>query len=538
VQGNSVLFFLDMILIVDDNQENIFSLKSLLELHRFEVDSASSGEEALKKILKNNYALIILDVQMPGMDGFEVAEAIAGYSKAKDTPIIFLSAVNTHKKFIAKGYTSGGIDYVTKPFDPDILLLKVQTFCRLYEQTRELNEAHKALWAEMEFKTIAEAGLQQSIEELRSILESIPQIAFTTKPDGKVEFVNNHWFNYSPEKNTFPETAPGTDTIQECLDLAIKLRAPRVCEVRIKKTDAREYHYYLLGMTPVKKAKTITKWVGVFTDIHEQKMASQILENKVAERTGELKKANLELESRNGELQQFAFVASHDLQEPLRKIQVFSAIVRDKFLDGKAEALSYIERVISSSDRMRALISDLLNYSRLSAKDLSVTTDLNFTIDQIRNDLEMIIKAKKAMINVSPLPEIEAIPGQIHQVFQNLISNALKFSKDGEPTLIDISGERIAERSLDACVSPTGNYCRIKVKDNGIGFSQEYSEKIFNIFQRLNSQTKYEGTGIGLAIVKKVIEKHHGLIAAFSKENVGTTFIIVLPLHQELTVAA
>lgn len=124
-----------MILIVDDNQDNIFSLKTLLSLHHFEVDSASSGEEALKKLLKRSYALVILDVQMPDMDGFEVAEAISGYSKLRDIPIIFLSAVNTHKRFITRGYTSGGIDYVTKPFDPDILLLKIKTFYRLSEQT-------------------------------------------------------------------------------------------------------------------------------------------------------------------------------------------------------------------------------------------------------------------------------------------------------------------------------------------------------------------------------------------------------------------
>src|SRR4051812_42751123 len=125
-----------MILIVDDKSDNIFSLKSLLNLHNFKVDSASSGEEALRKVLKNIYSLIILDVQMPDMDGFEVAEAISGFNKAKDIPIIFLSAISKEKKFITKGYTSGGIDYVTKPIDPDVLLLKVKTFYKLSEQTK------------------------------------------------------------------------------------------------------------------------------------------------------------------------------------------------------------------------------------------------------------------------------------------------------------------------------------------------------------------------------------------------------------------
>jgi two-component system, sensor histidine kinase and response regulator len=153
-----------MVLIVDDKAENVFSLKTILELHSFPTDSALSGEEALKKILKHSYALIILDVHMPGMDGFEVAEAISGYSKGKDIPIIFLSAANTDKKFITKGYTSGGIDYITKPIDPDILLLKVKTFYRLYEQTRELTRIQASLRNEIEFRKKIESELQAAMK--------------------------------------------------------------------------------------------------------------------------------------------------------------------------------------------------------------------------------------------------------------------------------------------------------------------------------------------------------------------------------------
>src|SRR5215203_1581183 len=142
-----------MILIVDDKQENLFSLKTLLEINRYETDTASSGEEALKKILKNNYSLIILDVQMPGMDGYEVAETITGYSKSRDIPIIFLSAVHIDKRFITKGYTSGGVDYITKPFDADLLLLRVQTFTRLHHQTCELNRIKATLEQKVEERT-------------------------------------------------------------------------------------------------------------------------------------------------------------------------------------------------------------------------------------------------------------------------------------------------------------------------------------------------------------------------------------------------
>ncbi|TCD03013.1 hybrid sensor histidine kinase/response regulator [Pedobacter psychroterrae] len=166
-----------MILIVDDTPENLISLKRVLETHNFEIDTASSGEEALKKVLRNEYVLIILDVQMPGMDGFEVAEAISGYSKAKETAIIFLSAVNTELKFITKGYLSGGLDYITKPVDMSVLLLKVKTFYRIYEQNRKLIDIQKALLDEIEFRRQAERKKDEFISiashELKTPLTSV-----------------------------------------------------------------------------------------------------------------------------------------------------------------------------------------------------------------------------------------------------------------------------------------------------------------------------------------------------------------------------
>jgi len=190
-----------MILIVDDKKENIFSLKSTLELHGFSADSADSGEEALKKVLQQDYSLIILDVQMPGMDGFEVAEAISGFKKTQDIPIIFLSAVNTHKKFITKGFESGGVDYITKPVDPDILILNVRNFQKLYEKTQALQQAEKAL--------------KETVKELEFTLESIPQIAFTARQDGSIDSVNQHWFSYSSSSNIFPVSDAKAPPLQQ-----------------------------------------------------------------------------------------------------------------------------------------------------------------------------------------------------------------------------------------------------------------------------------------------------------------------------------
>ena len=420
-----------MILIVDDKPENILSIRKTLELYQFEVDTALSGEEALKKILKHSYTLIILDVQMPSMDGFEVAEALSGHSKAKDIPIIFLSAVNKDKRFIVKGYDSGGIDYITKPVDPDILLMKVKTFSRLYQQSQELKQMHQSLKEEVEVRKLAQEAL-----------------------------------------------------------------------------------------------------------IAHQQQVNEMLEQKVRERTEELREINKSLEASNHDLQQFASVASHDLKEPLRKIQLFGAILRDRFLQTDPNALSYMERIVGSSERMARLINDLLSYSRLSVASINEVTDFNKIIGEILVDLELMITERNAVITVEKMPQIEAVPGQIRQVFQNIISNVLKFSRKDGPPEINISADTVTDLNPDSAAFAGGQYCRIIIRDNGIGFNEKYLSKIFTIFQRLHTSDLYEGTGIGLAIAKKVIDKHGGLITARSREGEGATFIIVLPLKQPRTLPA
>ena len=520
-----------MILIVDDRSENILPLKKILELHNFQTDSAESGEEALKKILNNTYSLIIMDVQMPGMDGFEVAEAISGFNKAKDTPIIFLSAVNKEKKFITKGYTSGGIDYLTKPVDPDILLLKVKTFNKLYEQQQELKAIQLSLQNEIEIRKQAQENLATHMQELQFILESLPQIAFTMSTDGKIEYVNKHWFHYATDTQDLPPSHPDDPNCDHWKE-ALHSGSEYACDLRLKHLESEEYRYFLLKIIPVLQQGIVIRWVGTYTDIHQQKMANEVLEHKVEQRTKELVVKNLELETTNHELQQFAWVVSHDLKEPLRKIQTFNHLIKDKFLTGNTEAESYLDRSISSSKRMSSLISDLLDYSRLSVTANFNSTNLNELINEILGDFEENIAEKGALITVDSLPVIETISSQIRQVFQNLISNALKFSKPNVPPVISITGEIIESREEEAPVSATGQFCRITISDNGIGFDEKFLDRIFVIFQRLNNQSSYEGTGIGLAIAKKIMDKHNGLIYAKSRENEGASFILILPLTQ------
>ncbi len=520
-----------MILIVDDRPENILPLKKILELHHFPVDTAESGEEALKKVLNTNYSVIILDVQMPKMDGFEVANAIAGFSKAKDTSIIFLSAINKEKKFITKGYTSGGIDYLTKPVDPDILVLKVKTLHKLYEQQQELREIQASLRKEVEVRKQAEEELVERMQELRLVLSSLPQMAFTVRTDGQLEYVNEHWFFYSTNANAFPEMHPD-DTVCEKWEINFAKEVEFKCELRLRELVTGEYRYHFLRIMPIKQQGETVRWVGTFTDIHQQKLATEMLEQKVELRTKELLTKNLELERTNHELQQFAWVVSHDLKEPLRKIQLLNDLIKEKYLKENKEAAALLDRTIGSSARMSRLISDLLEYSQLSVYSTFQPTDLNALVNELLGDFEETIRAKNATIIVDTLPTLEVFPSRIRQVFQNLISNALKFAKEDVPPVIRISSSFISTKDIDGEPSPEGRYCRIVLTDNGIGFDEKFLDRIFVIFQRLNERTSYEGTGIGLAIAKKNIEKHNGVISARSRLGVGADFIFILPRTQ------
>ncbi|HSD09245.1 hybrid sensor histidine kinase/response regulator [Flavobacterium sp.] len=401
-----------MILIVDDIQANIVALKKTLELHNIEVDTAQSGEEALKKILKTNYSLIIMDVQMPGLDGFEVVNILSENQKTKDIPVIFLSAINVEKKYFIKGFETGAVDYITKPVDTDLLILKVKTFLKIYQQQNDLK------------------------------------------------------------------------IMKEMLSNEIKIR----------------------------------------------KEAQDNLEVKIAERTKELVLKNEELELRNDELRQFSWVVSHDLNEPIRKILIFIGIIKDLYLVDNEKAVDYINRTIKSAERMQTLITDLLAYSRLAASVVFEKTDLNVVLEEVLSDFDYVIERNNALIEADKLPTIDSVPSQLRQVFQNLIGNALKFSGNVEAPKIKITSELIKTKEFDGEVCPDGEYCRIVVSDNGIGFDEIYLDRIFVIFQSLNDRKEYEGTGIGLAITKKIVEKHNGLITAKSQLGKGASFIMILPI--------
>jgi PAS domain S-box-containing protein len=260
----------------------------------------------------------------------------------------------------------------------------------------------------------------------------------------------------------------------------------------------------------------------------ELRIANEELERRVLVRTAQLEQTNLSLQRSNQELQDFAYVASHDLQEPLRKIQAFGNLLEDEYGNKLGDGKDYLDRMRSAAARMSALIEDILSFSRVTTKARGFTSvDLNVVAVEVLEDLETRIQDTNATIQLSKLPTIDADAMQIRQVLQNLISNALKFHKPNAAPTVKISA------STDISQEERKKYCTLTIEDNGVGFDEKYLDRIFAVFQRLHSRDSYEGTGIGLAVCRKIIERHGGTITAKSTPNSGAKFIIRLPVHHK-----
>ena len=408
------------ILVVDDREDNLLSIEAILENDNYNIVKANSGRAALKVLLnQQDFSLILMDVQMPDMNGLETATIIYDRDKLKAIPIIFITAYSNEDEYIFKGYQMGGVDYIYKPVNPELLRAKVAVFVELYRKNQQLVVHEKKLIAT----------------------------------------------NKSLQKK-----------------------------------------------------------------IHDRKIS----EEKIKLLNEQLTVSNRHLKSVNEELDRFAYVASHDLQEPLRKIMVFS----DLIISGKNdhnEVKKYLSKIITSSKRMQLLINNLLQFSRqpVNAADF-INADINEVVKEAIVELELEIEKNQAKIVIGSLPTLPAVPALMQQLFYNLISNAIKFKRKNNIPVVNISSEKIPASDLTASNKYIENvsYYRISVSDNGIGFDEKYAADIFLVFKRLHSYDEFEGTGVGLSICKKIIDKHNGFITAHNNVGEGATFVIELPEKQ------
>ncbi len=416
----------------------------------------------------------------------------------------------------------------------------------------ERKAMEEALFLERE-RYAAEYKLRESEASFRHLADAMPQIVFTAKPDGGLDYYNQRWYDYTGM--TFDQTKEWgwqpvlhPDDLQNCLDLwarALESFEPMEVLYRFRRASDNAYRWHLGQARAIRNAQgAVVSWFGTCTDIEDFKQVEmQIkilngnLEERVRERTTELDLANqqlaravedlrgssLRLERSNRELQDFASVASHDLQEPLRKVLAFG----DRLKTGCGDALDEkgqdsLDRMLAATRRMQSLIQDLLSFARVTSQARPlVPVDLDRIAREVLSDLEVRIAESHAVVELRDLPVIVADGTQMRQLLQNLIGNALKFHLPGVAPAVHVYTERVE------------GILRLIVKDEGIGFDEKYLDRIFTVFQRLHGRSEYEGTGIGLAICRKIAQRHGGDITASSSLGQGASFVVSLPSRRE-----
>ncbi|MGZ3851356.1 MAG: ATP-binding protein, partial [Flavisolibacter sp.] len=377
--------------------------------------------------------------------------------------------------------------------------------------------------------------IEQSQKELNELANAVPQLVWVSLPSGEVIYYNDRVGEFAGAKKNdnglwkwegmvHPEDLKATE--QAWKEATLKGTEYQM-EHRIQMKTG-EYRWFLSRAIPHKDEEgNVMKWFGTATDIHAAKEHASILEEEVLRRTQELHELNASLKQSNNELQQFAHVASHDLKEPLRKIKTFAGRLADDRQSSFSEVGKlYLDKVNSAVERMSIMIDGVLNYSMLSAAHQRIErVDLNKTIKDIESDLELIIAQKEATINCEELPVVDGASVLLYQLFYNLVNNSLKFSNPEVRPVINISSTTTKIEGRD--------FAAIEITDNGIGFEQEFAEKIFETFLRLNSKDMFEGTGLGLSLCKRIAERHGGSIKAFGQLDQGASFVTYLPLQQQ-----
>lgn len=496
------------ILLVDDREQDLLALTNVLAGPGYNLITARSGQEALRRILEHEFAVILLDVLMPGMDGFEVARTIKQRDRSRHTPIIFLTAAAADIDFIYRAYSVGAVDYLAKPIDRDVVCAKVGIFVELFRKDLRIRQQAQALVEanrraqELELMEIRLA----SEKHYHNLAEAIPQIVWTADVNGGLVYCNARWADYT---GTPIAQAMGWRWLESVHDedrercdqewrQAIAARRVHESKFRLRNRDG-VYRWHLSRSVPEEnRSGETTGWLGTYTDCDDLKRA---------------------IDSRD----EFLLIASHELRTPLSVLQIqmqsLQMILRDGISEPNGRLKGKLDTAVRQTGRLERLIDSLLDVSRITAGRFKLELE-EFDLAQAVQEVteRFADEAARANCKLETVADV-ATPGQwdrlrIEQVLVNLLSNAVKYG-GGQPVHVTV------ERS--------GLGARLTVRDHGIGIAAEHLKRIFDRFERAVSARHYAGLGVGLYITREIVEAHGGAIHARSEPGVGSTFVVDLP---------
>lgn len=532
------------ILLVDDTPENLIALEAVLSDLGQDLVKARSGEEALRLLLKQEFAVILLDVNMPGLNGFETAEMIRQRKSTEHIPIIFVSAISTSDTHLFKGYSLGAVDYIFTPVIPDVLRSKVTVFVELLKKTEEVKRQAEQLRLVEErehSERLNEAArrIELQTKQNRFFTLSVDLLAITDF-EARFKELNPAWhlvLGYTEDELKawpFWDRMDNEDRAltQQALDRAVKLQRPISFEAQYRCSDGTnrcfswtvapypaEQLLYLFArdVTEARRADHEIKKLNADLELRARELGAKNTELQTE--IGNRKRTELALQESNSALEAFSYSVSHDLRAPIRAMQGFAKVLLEDYADVLDEmGRECASRIVNAAERMDNLVHDLLVYSRLGHTQLALNRiPLQEAVLETIVNLEEELRARKARVEVvEPLPFVLAHPTTLTQVLTNLISNGTKFVAAGRDPEIKVWAE-----SHD-------NHVTLSIQDNGIGISPENQERIFRVFERLHGADDYPGTGLGLAIVKKAVERMNGLAGVESNVGEGSRFWIRL----------
>ncbi|HOB31677.1 MAG TPA: PAS domain S-box protein [Verrucomicrobiota bacterium] len=512
------------ILLVDDRPDKLLAMEAILAPLNQNIVKARSGKDALRELLRRDFAVILLDVAMPGMDGFETAAMIRRRPRSEHTPIIFVTSISNSENSVFQGYSLGAVDYIVTPIMPEVLRTKVSVFVELHRKSeviREQAERLRQAEAARHQRELAEAADRLDTETRRNRFFTLAlDLLGIADFNGYLLQINPAWekaLGYTEEElkaRSGLELAHPDDreAMRQQFERLKRDGLPVYFEARYEHKDGS---WRWLGWTAAPFASEHLIYIFA-RDITSRKAA----EEEIRSLNAELSRRINDLTEINKELESFSYSISHDLRAPLRSIASFTQVVLsvgDKGLS--SECRDYLRRVESAAKYMDKLLMDLLDYSRLSRSEMELgPVNLETAVTEVLFSIDQEIQSRQARIEVvRPLSCVRGHPATVRQVLFNLIANGLKFVKPGGVPEIQIWSE---ERN---------GWVRVFIADQGIGIASQFQRKIFGLFQRLHSQSSYPGTGVGLAMVQKGVERMGGRIGVESEPGKGSRFWFMLP---------